>query len=89
MLSVSCHTVADIKHAQKINADIILLSPVKETTSHPGVKGIGWTIFEDFISDVDIPVYALGGMQQSDITKAVEHGAQGIAAISSFWKGVI
>ena len=86
LLSVSCHTVEDIRHAQKINADIILLSPVKETTSHPGVNGIGWKAFADLISDIDIPVYALGGMKQDDIPKAINCGAQGIAAISSFWK---
>jgi len=86
LLSVSCHTAEDIRHAQKINADIILLSPVKETTSHPGVNGIGWKAFADLISDIDIPVYALGGMKQDDISKALKYGAQGIAAISSFWK---
>lgn len=86
LLSVSCHTAADIRQAEKINADIILLSPVKETTSHPGVKGIGWLAFADLISDIQIPVYALGGMKESDIPGAIESGAQGVAAISSFWK---
>lgn len=86
LLSVSCHSDADIRHAQNINADIILLSPVKETTSHPEVKGIGWEAFSDLISDVDIPVYALGGMNENNISTAIECGAQGVAAISSFWK---
>lgn len=86
LLSVSCHTIEDIRHAQKIKADIILLSPVKETTSHPGVKGIGWNAFSDLITDIDIPVYALGGMQHDDISDAIKFGAQGVAAISSFWE---
>lgn len=86
LLSVSCHSSDDIRHAQNINADIILLSPVKETTSHPGVKGIGWKVFADLVSDVDIPVYALGGMEQDDMLIAAQYGAQGVAAISSFWK---
>jgi len=86
LLSVSCHSMTDIKHAKNINADIILLSPVKETTSHPGVIGIGWDVFSNLISDVDIPVYALGGMNQADIATAIQSGAQGVAAISSFWK---
>jgi len=89
LVSVSCHTAEDIMQAKKISADIILLSPVNETTSHPGVDGIGWLAFADLISDVEIPVYALGGMNQSDIPKAVKLGAQGVAAISSFWKEII
>jgi len=88
ILSASCHTAVDIRQAQKINADIILLSPVNETTSHPGVKGIGWLAFAELISDIDIPVYSLGGMKQSDIPKAVKLGAQGVAAISSFWQEI-
>ena len=85
LLSVSCHTSDDIKQAKKLNADIILLSPVKETKSHPGVKGIGWKCFSELILRVDIPVYALGGMSALDVADAKISGAQGIAAISSLW----
>lgn len=85
LLSVSCHTLNDIKKAKILSADIILLSPVKETKSHPGVAGIGWELFSELISNNDIPVYALGGMTPDDIDKARVAGAQGIAAISCFW----
>ncbi|VAW58113.1 hypothetical protein MNBD_GAMMA11-3064 [hydrothermal vent metagenome] len=86
LLSVSCHTQADIKQAEQLGADIILLSPVKETTSHPGVKGIGWERFSALVSSTHAPVYALGGMGIDDIDDAKYAGAQGVAAISSFWK---
>ena len=85
LLSVSCHTKEDLLQAQLIGADIVLLSPVKETTSHPGVKGIGWEMFSRLIVNLNIPVYALGGMSEGDISSAKNHGAQGVAAISSFW----
>jgi len=85
LLSVSCHTGEDLFQANKIEADIVLLSPVKETTSHPGVKGIGWEKFSSLIADLNIPVYALGGMSTNDISEAKKQGAQGVAAISSFW----
>lgn len=86
LLSVSCHTEQEIIKAKKIEADIILLSPVKETKSHPGVKGIGWDKFTEISSNIDVPVYALGGMKESDLDDAKSSGAQGVAAISSFWK---
>ncbi len=85
-LSVSCHTAEDIQQAMQIEADMILLSPVKETTSHPGVAGIGWHVFAEMTQALDIPVYALGGMTETDLPDAKQNGAQGIAAISSFWK---
>ncbi|MDH5573537.1 MAG: thiamine phosphate synthase [Gammaproteobacteria bacterium] len=86
LLSVSCHTIDDMQQARQLGADILLLSPVKETSSHPGVPGIGWDQFSHMLSDIQIPVYALGGMQASDLDDARQAGAQGIAAISSFWK---
>lgn len=86
LLSASCHTQQEIQHAMQIDADMILLSPVKQTTSHPGVDGIGWQAFSEMLEGVDIPVYALGGMTESDLGEAKLNGAQGIAAISSFWK---
>ena len=86
LLSVSCHTEDDMIKAEKLGADILLLSPVKETSSHPGVPGIGWNRFNEMISKIDAPVYALGGMQASDLDDAKVAGAQGVAAISSFWK---
>ena len=85
ILSASCHTELEIKKAIKLKADIILLSPVKETRSHPGVKGIGWNKFIDIAANADVPVYALGGMVEADLKDAKLSGAQGIAAISSFW----
>ena len=86
LLSVSCHTLKDMKQAKQLGADILLLSPVKETSSHPGVPGIGWDQFNRMLADIHIPTYALGGMQTSDLDDAIQAGAHGIAAISSFWK---
>ena len=85
LLGVSTHTVEDIEQALKIDADYILLSPVKETASHPGVPGLGWQTFAEMVNDVPIPVFALGGMKPEDREQAKKFGGQGIAAISGFW----
>ena len=85
LLSVSCHNSTEIEKAKQLGADIILLSPVKETRSHPGVKGIGWNKFTEIAENINQPVYALGGMSESDLTDAELSGAQGVAAISGFW----
>jgi len=85
LLSVSCHNEIELEKAKKLKADIVLLSPVKETQSHPGVKGIGWERFKQLTLTIEAPVYALGGMSVTDLSDAKKHGAQGVAAISSFW----
>ncbi len=83
LLSVSCHNLDEMQQAEKLGADILLLSPVKATKSHPELSAIGWAQFEQMTAQLKCPVYALGGMQASDLDDAKQAGAQGIA-VSSF-----
>jgi len=85
LLSVSCHNSKEVDKAKQLEADIILLSPVKETRSHPGVMGIGWNRFSEITDNINTPVYALGGMSEVDLADAKLSAAQGVAAISGFW----
>lgn len=85
LLSVSCHNMQQLEQARRIAADLVLISPVKQTTSHPGMAGIGWQRFTELVGHINVPVYALGGMQMNDLAMAKQSGAQGIAAISSCW----
>jgi len=85
LLVVSCHSERDLQQAQTIEADFVVLSPVKATASHPEATPLGWQKFSDMVSDVIIPVYGLGGMHVDDIDDARQAGGQGIAAIRSLW----
>ncbi len=85
LLSVSCHTAADIKLADSLGADVFLLSPVKPTVSHPDLPGLGWDRFHDMTEGLQQPVYGLGGMQIKDTDEAQAAGAQGIATTAGFW----
>lgn len=84
LLSVSCHNLAEMKQAESLAADILLISPVKATVSHPELTAIGWQQFAEMVKQVKCSVYALGGMQASDLDDAQRAGAQGVA-VSSFW----
>lgn len=85
LLGVSCHNVNEIAQAERIGADYICLSPVKETSSHLDQKGMGWENFAQIVATVTVPVFALGGMQEKDLPQAKMAGAQGIAGISAWW----
>ncbi len=85
LLAVSTHNEMEIAKALELGADFILLSPVKETSSHPGEPGLGWHKFAEMAANVPVPIYALGGMNEADLTDAKMYGAQGIAAISGYW----
>jgi 8-oxo-dGTP diphosphatase len=85
LLSVSCHNLEEMKQAENLGADILLLSPINATSSHPELDAIGWLQFKQMVNLVKCPVYALGGMKETDIDEAIQAGAQGVA-VSSFWK---
>ncbi len=77
----ACHDLASMQHAQYIGCDAILLSPVLPTATHPEVMALGWEQFKNWVSQVDLPVFALGGMQAGDLVGAKEQGAYGIAGM--------
>ncbi|HHJ34922.1 MAG TPA: Nudix family hydrolase [Gammaproteobacteria bacterium] len=85
LLSASCHNIEELQLAKRLDADFIVLSPVQKTASHPGMPAMGWQSFSEKILGINVPVYALGGVAESDMDTAWQYGAQGIAAISAFW----
>jgi len=85
-LAASVHNETELHKANRLGVDFIVLSPVLPTSSHPGAPVLGWETFESMVGQSAVPVYALGGMSEADITTAKQRGAQGIAAISTFWK---
>lgn len=87
LLGASCHSRKELEHATEIGADYALLSPVASTASHPQVAPLGWEGFRQMVEQVNLPVYALGGMEREDLSRARAMGGQGIAAIRALWKG--
>jgi 8-oxo-dGTP diphosphatase len=85
LLSASCHNREQLQQAQAMGADLVLLSPVQFTKSHPDAEPLGWQVFSELVDTVNVPVYALGGVSTSDIPQARSAGAQGVAAISALW----
>lgn len=77
----ACHDLSSLQHAQNIGCDAVLLSPVCATSSHPEISPLGWEQFAAWVSQIDIPVFALGGMQSEQLALAQQHGAYGIAGI--------
>lgn len=89
LLGASCHTQQELQHAETIGVDYVFLSPVMVTSSHPKQPPIGWDGFQNLVNCTALPAYALGGMRRDDISRAVSHGAAGIAAISAFWPNAV
>ncbi|OED41270.1 hypothetical protein ACH42_14460 [Endozoicomonas sp. (ex Bugula neritina AB1)] len=81
----SCHNRAELSQAEKIGADFVTLSPVKKTKSHPDTAPLGFNSAAQLTESTSLPVYWLGGLTITDISRVKPSGAQGVAAISEFW----
>ncbi len=81
----SCHDVQELHRAEELGFDLALLSPVLPTLSHPGEPVLGWEMFAECVAGSTIPVYALGGLQQTDMQEAWQQGAHGIALLRQAW----
>ncbi|KXS47474.1 Nudix family hydrolase [Marinobacter persicus] len=85
-LGVSCHNAEQLRHAERLGADYVLLGAVQPTESHPGRPALGWQAFAELVTQATVPVYGLGGLGLEDEEKARSLGAQGIAGIGFWWR---
>ncbi|NOY16135.1 MAG: Nudix family hydrolase [Gammaproteobacteria bacterium] len=86
LVAGSCHNLAELNQAVKLELDFVVLSPILKTASHPDAMPIGITGMSKIIAEYPIPVYALGGMTDDHLTEMQSHGAHGIAMMRNAWK---
>ncbi|MCU7914431.1 MAG: Nudix family hydrolase [Candidatus Thiodiazotropha sp. (ex Gloverina cf. vestifex)] len=85
LIGASCHNREELEQTSRLRLDYVFLSPVAPTATHPNTATLGWEKFSDWVENVNLPVYALGGMHPNMLGQASQAGAQGIAAIRSLW----
>lgn len=83
-VAASCHNLPELRHAEHIGADFAVLAPVLPTSTHPDAQPLGWEATANLIAQVNLPVFALGGLGLEDMDRALHAGAQGIAGINAF-----
>ena len=83
-VAASCHSPEEIRQAELIGIDFVLLSPVLPTISHPDARPLGWKIFGEWADRANLPVFALGGMTIDHLEQAKQQGGQGVAGIRGF-----
>lgn len=85
ILSAPVHNRRELAQAVRIGADLVLLSPVFTTASHPGAKILGRTTFMALAGHCkDIAVIALGGMTARKAAMFDKRRVHGWAAIDAF-----
>ncbi|WP_252179360.1 Nudix family hydrolase [Endozoicomonas sp. 4G] len=84
-LAASCHNQEQIDRAVSLAVDFVTLSPVLPTDSHPNSEPLGEEKAAELTENCPLPVFWLGGMKLTDQDRLINRGAQGLAAIGTFW----
>ena len=79
----SVHNVEEAAVAETEGADYLVLGTIYGTASHPGREGSGPELIEQVKARVQTPVYAIGGINESNAREVMNAGAHGIAVIRS------
>ena len=82
-VAASCHDLAELRKAEELGVDFAVVSPVLRTATHPSAVPLGWQAFRQLAAQVNLPVYALGGMTLDCLAEARQNGGRGIAGIRS------
>ena len=78
IISMACHDRRALTNAARLGANLVTLSPVFPTASHPTARGLGACRFAQWARLCPLPVLALGGIRPSTV-KSLRY-AHGIAA---------
>lgn len=84
LLGVSTHSLEEVKSAEENGSDFVLFGPVFETESkkkygHPqGLKKL-----EEVCQKSNLPVFAVGGIDDYKARYCMDSGAHGVAVISA------
>ncbi|MET0249260.1 MAG: thiamine phosphate synthase [Sphingobium sp.] len=82
--SMAVHDMRQLWAARRAGADLVFISPLFATRSHPGSRPLGAGRFAALARRADVPVMALGGVapRHGRLIRAL--GASGFGAIDAF-----
>lgn len=81
IIGVSVSNLSEARRAQKLGADYIGVGPVFSTPIKSGVKAVGLAELKKIVGRIDIPVVAIGGINESNIQRIRQTGCRRVAVI--------
>ena len=83
LIGVSCHSIADLKQAEKNGASYANIGPLFPTkTKKISIEPVGLSLFKEALSVSCIPLTVMGGINTNNLETVVKAGARRIAMVS-------
>ncbi|MDI6786085.1 MAG: thiamine phosphate synthase [bacterium] len=87
IVGISTHTLGEARIAQAEGSDYISIGPIFKTHTKKDTYLIRGTKFlKKIVSNVNLPVIAIGGINKKNINRVLKSGADGVALISEIYK---
>lgn len=84
IIGCSIHSLKSAILAEKLGANYLQFGSIFKTKSHPGQNPIGLSELKKITANINLPVIAVGGINEKNCLLPFQNGAYGIASIRSF-----
>lgn len=81
LIGISCHSINQCLKARKEGADYISVGPVFKTPTKPAYAPVGLSLIRWAAKNVDIPFFAIGGINSGNLKSVIDSGAERIAVV--------
>jgi thiamine-phosphate pyrophosphorylase len=86
IIGFSAHSLKEAEKAENSGADYVTISPIFDTVNKDYfIKPLGVSEIGKIKEQIDIPVIALGGINENNVKDVLKNGADGIAVISAIF----
>ena len=82
LLGASVHSADEALQAEKFGCTYITAGHIFDTDCKAGCPGKGLRYLREICENVDIPVYAIGGIKAENIADVINAGAKGVCVMS-------
>lgn len=88
VLGGSCHSVSEAVEAERLGCTYITAGHVFVTDCKKGLEPRGTAFLKSVCEAVNIPVYAIGGIDATNVASVMECGVSGVCIMSGLMKCV-
>lgn len=86
-LGTSCHSLEDVREAERLGCSYLIAGHIYATTCKPGLPPRGLAFLREVTAATELPVYAIGGITPARLAEVCAAGAAGGCAMSSLMQG--
>lgn len=86
-LGTSCHSLEDVREAERLGCSYLVAGHIYATTCKPGLPPRGLAFLHEVTAAAELPVYAIGGITPMCLKEVLAAGAAGGCAMSSLMQG--